>query len=130
MDTSIQFAEQTAPSAQNNASSHNAIGGVVRLRSRTQSVGHGGPIDLAKPRDYDDAEDEDAGLRNEADYKRSQVSAVVKEILLGRVQADKEPTGFQHWPNIRARIPVHRCHLWRYRYFPSIRLLFHVYSTA
>lgn len=78
MESSIQFAAQTAPSAQNNAqnnaSTHNAIGGVVRLRSRTQSIGRKS-IDYSKSGDYDDAEDEDAGLRNESDYKRSQVCA-------------------------------------------------------
>lgn len=75
MEASIQFADQIAPSAQNNAASNNAIGGVVRLRSRTQSIGHKGSIDFTKSADYEDAEDEDAGLRNEADYKRSQVGA-------------------------------------------------------
>lgn len=74
MDTSVQFAEQIAPSAQNRAASQTAIGGVVRLRSRTHSVGQKGSVDFTKPRDYEDAEDEDAGLRNEADYKHSQVS--------------------------------------------------------
>lgn len=78
MDTSIQFAEQTAPPSQNYASSHKAIGGVVRLRSRTQSLGHRGSVDLPKAGEYDDAEDEDAGLRNEADYKRSQVNATIE----------------------------------------------------
>lgn len=77
MEPSIQFAKQTAPSAQNNAqndaSKHSAIGGVVRLRSRTQSIGRRGSIDYAKSGEYEDAEDEDAGLRNEGDYKRSQV---------------------------------------------------------
>lgn len=76
MEPSIQFAEQTAPSAQNNAqnnaSTYNAIGGVVRLRSRTQSIGRKS-IDYSKSGEYEDAEDEDAGLRNEGDYKRSQV---------------------------------------------------------
>ena len=77
METSIQFAEQASPAAQNHASSHNAIGGVVRLRSRTQSLGHKGSIDLVKSGEFEDAEDEDAGLRNETDYKRSQVSAAL-----------------------------------------------------
>lgn len=75
MEPSIQFVEQTAPSAQsdaqNSASTHNAIGGVVRLRSRTQSISRS--VDYSKSGDYECAEDEDAGLRNEGDYKRSQV---------------------------------------------------------
>ncbi|KAH6614296.1 potassium transporter-domain-containing protein [Boeremia exigua] len=82
MEPSIQFAEQIAPSGQNNASSHTAIGGVVRLRSRTQSVGRRGSIDLAKADDYDVAEDEDAGLRNEADYKRSQAFSIGQVFVL------------------------------------------------
>lgn len=76
MEPSIQFIEEkTALPSQNNGSSHHAIGGVVRLRSRTQSVGHRGSIDFAKPSEFDDAEDEDAGLRSESDYKHSQVRA-------------------------------------------------------
>lgn len=75
METSIQFAEQGSPAAQNRAPSHSAIGGVVRLRSRSQTRGFKRSVDPTKPGEYDDAEDEDAGLRNEADYKRSQVSA-------------------------------------------------------
>ncbi|KAJ4334319.1 hypothetical protein N0V87_006971 [Didymella glomerata] len=85
MEPSIQFAEQTAPSAQNNAqnnaSTHNAIGGVVRLRSRTQSIGHKS-IDYSKSGEYDDAEDEDAGLRNEGDYKRSQSFSIAQIFAL------------------------------------------------
>ena len=75
METSIQFAEQASPSAQNHASSDGAIGGVVRLRSREKTRGYKRSIDLGKPGDLEDAEDEDAGLRNEADYKHSQVCA-------------------------------------------------------
>jgi KUP system potassium uptake protein len=81
MEASIQFADQIAPSAQNHAASQNAIGGVVRLRSRTQSIGGRKSIDFTKSADYEDAEDEDAGLRNEADYKRSQVRAALLFVL-------------------------------------------------
>jgi KUP system potassium uptake protein len=87
MEPSIQFADQTAPSAQNNAqnnaSTHNAIGGVVRLRSRTQSIGRKGSVDYSKSGEYEDAEDEDAGLRNEGDYKRSQVRAAHADAVQG-----------------------------------------------
>ena len=38
-------------------------------------------IDFTKSADYEDAEDEDAGLRNEADYKRSQVRAALLFVL-------------------------------------------------
>lgn len=89
METSIQFAEQKAPSAQNNASPHHAIGGVVRLRSRTQSIGHKGSIEFAKPSEFEDAEDEDAGLRNEGDYKRSQVRAARVEAVYESFHANQ-----------------------------------------
>lgn len=77
----MQFADQASPSVQNHASSHNATGGVVRLRSRSQTRGYKRSIDLAKPGELDDAEDEDAGLRNEADYKHSQVSTAHANIV-------------------------------------------------
>lgn len=111
MEPSVQFAEQASPSAQNHASGHNAIGGVVRLRSRTQSLGHRGSIDHAKSGDYEDAEDEDAGLRNEADYKRSQVGAAYWESVHGCVHADQLFAVFQCWPNCRTCVPIHRCNL-------------------
>ncbi|KAF2631287.1 potassium transporter [Macroventuria anomochaeta] len=82
MEPSIQFAEQASPSARNHASSHDAVGGVVRLRSRTQSQSHKRSIDLTKTGEYDDAEDEDAGLRNEADYKRSQSFSIGQIVAL------------------------------------------------
>lgn len=74
MQPSIQFTEQTSPSAKTPASSENVIGGVVRLRSRSQTRGYNRSVDLTKLGEHGDAEDEDAGLRNDADYKRSQVS--------------------------------------------------------
>jgi KUP system potassium uptake protein len=93
MEPTIQFADQTAPSAQNNAqnnaSIHNAIGGVVRLRSRTQSIGRKGSIDYAKSGIYEEAEDEDAGLRNEGDYKHSQVCGVQPNAVYEVLWADQ-----------------------------------------
>jgi KUP system potassium uptake protein len=81
MEPSIHFAEQAPPSAQNHASSQSAIGGVVRLRSREQTRGYKRSIDLGKLGELEDAEDEDAGLRNEADYKHSQVCAAWADVL-------------------------------------------------
>lgn len=75
MQPSIQFTEQASPSAKNPSSSEDGIGGVVRLRSRSQTRGYKRSVDPTKPGEQRDAEDEDAGLRNEADYKRSQVNA-------------------------------------------------------
>ena len=75
MQPSIQFSDQTSPFDNNSASSENAIGGVVHLRSRSQTRGSKRYIDPAKLGEHENAEDEDAGLRNEADYKRSQVNA-------------------------------------------------------
>lgn len=69
--TAIQFQEETLrPSRSNNSQS---IGGVVPLRSRSVSRGVKGSVDLNKIRELEDAEDEDAGLRDERDFKRSQV---------------------------------------------------------
>lgn len=81
MELSIQFVEQALPSAQNHASSQGAIGGVVRLRSREQTRGYKRSIDFGKPGELEDAEDEDAGLRNEADYKHSQVCTAASLVL-------------------------------------------------
>ncbi|OAL45010.1 potassium transporter [Pyrenochaeta sp. DS3sAY3a] len=68
--TAIQFQEETLrPSRSNNLQS---IGGVVPLRSRSVSRGVKGSVDLNKIRELEDAEDEDAGLRDERDFKRSQ----------------------------------------------------------
>lgn len=80
MEPSVQFVEKTTLSVQSSASSHHAIGGVVRLRSHT-SIGPRRSINFAKPSEFDDAEDEDAGLRNEDDYKRSQVRATKAGVI-------------------------------------------------
>lgn len=72
MENSIQFASDTLrPTRSNNSQS---IGGVVRLRSHSRVRGHRNSVDLAKLRELEDVEDEDAGLRDECDFKRSQVS--------------------------------------------------------
>lgn len=61
--------------------SHNsqAIGGVVHLRSHSKLHGRKASADLAKTKELEEAEDEDAGLRDERDFKRSQVYCNVHE---------------------------------------------------
>jgi KUP system potassium uptake protein len=66
METSIQFADEVHPVRSQ------SIGGVYPMRSRTKSVAHRNSIDV-KTAELEDAEDEDAGLRDERDFKRSQV---------------------------------------------------------
>ena len=70
MDTSIQFAENTSrgPKSQ-------GVGGVVPVRARTRSLSRARSrsFDTAKTNQLEDAEDEDAGLRDERDYKKKQV---------------------------------------------------------
>jgi KUP system potassium uptake protein len=68
METSIQFAGDTRrPSAQ-------AIGGVVPLRHRSRSRRRTNSLSaIDKAAELEDAEDEDAGLRDARDYKQKQV---------------------------------------------------------
>jgi KUP system potassium uptake protein len=66
METSIHFAGDTRrPSAQ-------AIGGVVPLRSRSRRRTNSLSV-IDKAAELEDAEDEDAGLRDARDYKQKQV---------------------------------------------------------
>ena len=68
MDTSIQFADADAHPVQ----PHSSIGGVYPLRSRSHTRPKKSSVD-AKISELEEAEDEDAGLRDERDFKRSQV---------------------------------------------------------
>jgi hypothetical protein len=70
METSIQFADEVHPVRSQ------SIGGVYPMRSRTKSATHRNSIDV-KTAELEDAEDEDAGLRDERDFKRSQVGISV-----------------------------------------------------
>jgi hypothetical protein len=75
MDTSIQFAGDNQRSRK--ASASQGIGGVVPLRHRSLSRKRTRSVDVHdKIAELDDAEDEDAGLRDERDYKRRQVHRV------------------------------------------------------
>jgi KUP system potassium uptake protein len=74
MEPSIQFAEASLRPTRSNSHS---IGGVTSLRSRSKSRGKRGSIDLSKIKEVEDAEDEDAGLRDERDFKRSQVCQIL-----------------------------------------------------
>jgi KUP system potassium uptake protein len=67
MDNSIHFADGHV----HPVGSH-SVGGVYPMRSRTRSHANRTSLD-AKISELEDAEDEDAGLRDERDFKRSQV---------------------------------------------------------
>jgi KUP system potassium uptake protein len=68
METSIQFAgDSLRPST-------HAIGGVVPLRHRSRSLHKTNSLNIIdKTAELEDAEDEDAGLRDARDYKQKQV---------------------------------------------------------
>jgi KUP system potassium uptake protein len=68
MDTSIQFADNTLQRTRSRE-----IGGVVPLRRRSRSDRRTNSIAVDKLSRLEDAEDEDAGLRHEGDYKKAQV---------------------------------------------------------
>ena len=68
MEPSIQFADTALHTCRSNTQS---IGGVVPLRSRSR--GRKSSLDVGKLGGLEDAVDEDAGLRNDRDFKRSQV---------------------------------------------------------
>lgn len=70
METTIQFAGDTRPRRQDRDVD---IGGVVPLRVRSRSLGRKSSFEVFKERAVESAEDEDAGLRNENDFKRRQV---------------------------------------------------------
>jgi KUP system potassium uptake protein len=67
MDTSIHFADAEVHPVRTQS-----VGGVYPMRSRTKSHVNRTSVD-AKISELEDAEDEDAGLRDERDFKRSQV---------------------------------------------------------
>lgn len=70
MESTLQFQTPLRPVTSNHSLS---IGGVVPLRPRSRSRGRQGSIDIHKIGEVEYAEDEDAGLRDERDFKRRQV---------------------------------------------------------
>ncbi|KAF2820149.1 potassium transporter [Ophiobolus disseminans] len=76
METSIQFADDA------HRPRNDSIGGVVPLRHRPRSRRSGQSLEISKSADIGDAEDEDAGLRDERDYKKKQVFSVGQMLLL------------------------------------------------
>ncbi|RMZ71998.1 putative HAK-1 potassium transporter [Pyrenophora seminiperda CCB06] len=77
MEASIQFADADAHPIQPHAS----IGGVYPLRSRSRTRPKGTSIDV-KTAELEEAEDEDAGLRDERDFKRSQAFSLGQIFVL------------------------------------------------
>jgi KUP system potassium uptake protein len=72
METSIQFADEHHRSRKSTSSQ--GIGGVVPLRHRSLSRKRTNSIDVRdKIAELEDPEDEDAGLRDDRDYKTKQV---------------------------------------------------------
>lgn len=80
METSIQFADDALQPVR--SESGQAIGGVVRLRSKASRVGRNSSIDTTKIAELEDAKDEDAGLRDERDFKHSQSFSMSQVLLL------------------------------------------------
>ncbi|KAH9864610.1 hypothetical protein J1614_010545 [Plenodomus biglobosus] len=80
MEPSIHFTDEALHSTRSN--NGHTIGGVVRLRSRSKSRVNRNSVDLVKVTDLEDAEDEDAGLRDERDFKHSQSFSLSQVILL------------------------------------------------
>ncbi|KAF1955950.1 potassium transporter [Byssothecium circinans] len=70
MESTIQFTNAPKPKR---SQEDLVIGGVVPLRGRSKSRGKKSSFEIFKAGEVEDAEDEDAGLRNEGDYKRKQV---------------------------------------------------------
>jgi len=71
MDSTVQFADTPRPKRSSNDDL--GIGGVVPLRMRSRSRGRKSSFEIYKESELESVEDEDAGLRNENDYKRRQV---------------------------------------------------------
>lgn len=70
METSVHFNTSDIQQVRSNGSY--SVGGVYSLRGRS-SRGRKSSLDAVKTQELEDAEDEDAGLRDERDYKRRQV---------------------------------------------------------
>lgn len=73
--TTIQFADGSPPKRQ---FKDQDVGGVVPLRVRSHSRGRKSSFEIFKEGAVESAEDEDAGLRNENDYKRRQVRSALQ----------------------------------------------------
>ncbi|KAH8704383.1 potassium transporter-domain-containing protein [Phaeosphaeriaceae sp. PMI808] len=80
METSIQFSNDEQQPRR--SASGQAIGGVVPLRHRSLSRRRTNSIHTPKVNELDDAEDEDAGLRDSRDYKKKQVFNLGQIFLL------------------------------------------------
>jgi hypothetical protein len=124
METSIQFAEEKH---RRKSTSSQGIGGVVPLRHRSLSRKRTNSIDVRdKISALEDPEDEDAGLRDDRDYKKKQVRNMRDFEWCGLMQC----AGVQREPDAPTGVPERRCHLWRYWYLASIRLLVYLYGSA
>lgn len=123
MEPSIQFANAELHRTRSGKSQ--SIGGVVPLRSRSRQRGRKSSVDLPKARELEDGEDEDAGLRDEHDYKRSQVSGIVGYQLYG-----SHSVGIQPWSDLPSGIPINRCDLRGHWHVASVCVLVDIYRST
>ncbi|KAF2645314.1 potassium transporter [Massarina eburnea CBS 473.64] len=79
MEPTIQFTDTPKPKRSHEGMD---IGGVVPLRERPRSRGRKSSFEIFKAGEIEDPEDEDAGLRNEGDYKRKQNFSITQAFLL------------------------------------------------
>ncbi|KAL5472919.1 hypothetical protein PMIN07_000337 [Paraphaeosphaeria minitans] len=79
MDTTVHFAR--APRTRRQGRELD-VGGVVPLRVRSRSLGRRSSFEIFKEGTVEAAEDEDAGLRNESDYKRRQAFSFTQMLML------------------------------------------------
>ncbi|KAJ4301462.1 hypothetical protein N0V90_003554 [Kalmusia sp. IMI 367209] len=79
MESTIQFADAPRPKRSNEDLD---VGGVVPLRVRSRSRGRKSSFEIFKEGALESAEDEDAGLRNENDYKRKQAFSLTQVLML------------------------------------------------
>ncbi|KAF2473678.1 potassium transporter [Lindgomyces ingoldianus] len=82
MESTIQFADTQLRRTRSNNSHTHSVGGVYPIRSRSRSRGRKGSLDVHKAREPEDAEDEDAGLRDGRDFKRKQIFSIGQMFFL------------------------------------------------
>ncbi|KAF2866380.1 potassium transporter-domain-containing protein [Massariosphaeria phaeospora] len=80
MESSVQFSNVALRPTRSN--DPQAIGGVVPLRTRSKSHGRKSSVEIAKIAAIEDAEDEDAGLRDARDFKHKQSFSIAQILML------------------------------------------------
>ncbi|KAF2682249.1 potassium transporter [Lentithecium fluviatile CBS 122367] len=80
MEPTVHFGDGLRPRKQNDDDLD--VGGVVPLRVRSRSRGTRSSLEAYKARVEEHAEDEDAGLRSEGDYKQKQIFSIGQIFVL------------------------------------------------